>query len=218
MFPLHVWRRTTAAAFPNKLLIDQPRKGAFNIGLAGDIPYSLIDSQLRKATVGKESKGMVRVVVRDIGIGAYGQSILLQVRLSLKPEHWWRAGAEGTIFLTAVPTLRVTDQAIVLDDIQLDVDSRNVLVEVAGEVAAPVIVALLRRHNVVDLREFMDGTLRSRANRAFRGLSTQEFKVEGGVEDIRLTSLAVGPESIRLAARARGTVSVDVERLRKPAQ
>ena len=217
---LDAWTRVTNNStrpkcdFPGKLSIKPLQAGLFRLALSGKFKFSQLELILRKQVVGKTTSGSVKIKINDVKLHSYGRSILVETAVEARTSGWPFARATGTIYLVAEPKLIVKKQVLTFDRIRLDVESAEILTEVVGEAAEPLLLAVLRAYSKIDMRELVTKRLLPRANQAFAALPKKDFRLQGGVRSIEATHLAVGSDYLQLSARADGTVAMDVKNLK----
>ena len=192
--------------FPEKLKIleEGPRTGYFKIVLPAELEYATLETFLNKTFADKTIGEDVSTTVNAVSVHPDGEAIVLGVELTMKASGWFGPWAQGTVYLSAEPRLNADRQEIILTNFQLDIESRNALVAIFGEVAEPVLLLALGDEFVFDLNPKLEEA-RDRAQQALNAISTDELLVEGQLSEIRLTNLDVGTDRLRIVATAQGS-------------
>ena len=190
--------------FPENLILEGSRTGYFKIVLPAALEYATLETFLNKIFTDKTVGEDVSVTINAVSLHPDGEEVVLGVGLTMKASGWFGPWAQGTVYLSAEPRLNADRQEITLTKFQLDIESRNALVAIFGEVAEPVLLLALGDEVVFDLNPKLEEA-RDRAEQALNAISTDELLVEGQLSEIRLTSLDVGTDRLRLVATAQGT-------------
>lgn len=195
--------------FPETLLIEKPKPGGFEIVLPALIDYETLGRMLAKEVVGKSFGKNVSVLIRAIRIRPYGEDLLLETKVAVEADILSGTEARGTLYLLAEPKLNTKAQAVILENVKLDVDSQNVLFSMAGKTAEPLLLEAISRRIPFDLGTKLKD-LRDRSENAISALSSENVSVTGKVRRVRLTRLDVGPEHLRLVLTAEGRLRARV--------
>ena len=195
--------------FPETLLIEKPKPGGFEIVLPALIDYETLGRMLAKGVVGKSFGKNVSVLIRAIRIRPYGEDLLLETKVAVEADILSGTEARGTLYLLAEPKLNAKAQAVILENVKLDVDSQNVLFSMAGKTAEPLLLEAISRRIPFDLGTKLKD-LRDRSENAISALSSENVSVTGKVHRVRLTRLDVGPEHLRLVLTAEGRLRARV--------
>lgn len=196
--------------FPEELRLEETSQGLSEIALPVDVSYEALESALLELVRGRTVDDRVSVSVSNVKLRPYGRALLLEVVLNARVGGWTGARAGGTLYLAAEPVLDPEAQVVRLENLRLDTASRNILIAALGEAVEPVILAFFEGRKLLELdpawRE-----LSEKANSGLAELGTETVNVTGGLEEIRLAGLDVGPESVRVVVLATGRVGVAVE-------
>lgn len=195
--------------FPETLLIEKPKPGGFEIIMPALIDYETLGRMLAKEVVGKSFGKNVSVLIRAIRIRPYGEDLLLETKVAVEADILSGTEARGTLYLLAEPKLNTKAQAVILENVKLDVDSQNVLFSMAGKAAEPLLLEAISRRIPFDLGTKLKD-LRDRSENAISALSSENVSVTGKVHRVRLTRLDVGPEHLRLVLTAEGRLRARV--------
>ena len=200
--------------FPEELFIEAPQRGHIEIVLPVEIDYLTLETALENEIAGKTFGKDISVRVETVSVRPHSGSLLLKAEVAVQVADggWFDARAEGTLYLLAQPQLVADSQMITLTDVQLDTASRDVLVATIGEAVEPLLLRVLEGRTPLDL-EPKYREIRDRANAALRAFSSDDLSVDGEIEDVRLTSVDVGPDRLRVVANARGRVAVVVRKI-----
>ncbi len=191
--------------FPEELIIEDFQTGYFQIELPTELEYDTLEAFLKEKFADKTVGEDVSATIDAVSIHPDGEAIVLGVALTMKKGGWFGPWAQGTVYLSAEPRLNVDTQEIILTKFQLDIESRNALVAIFGEVSESVLLLALGDEVVFDFSPKLEEA-RGQAEQAMNAISTDELLVEAQLSEVRLTSLDVGPDKLRLVATAQGQI------------
>ena len=195
--------------FPPTLLVEKPGPEGFSVVLPVKIDYETLGERLAGEIVGKSFGKSVSIVVEKIGIRPHGKLLLLETRVAAETDYLSGSRTGGTLYLLAEPRLDTEAQTLALENVKLDVDSRNALFSIAGKLAEPALLDAVSRRVPFDLGPKLE-ELRGEAGDAISALSSDAVSVSGEVNRVRLTRLDVGPGHLRAVLTAEGRVSAEV--------
>ena len=192
--------------FPKSLIIDPPRPGKLLLVLPAHASYDWLSELLNERVKREIDVEGVYLQIKDIGVRPHGDSLLLEVNLAAQTGGWFATRGEGKIYIVAKPVLDESSQTIVLSNLGLDTESRNVLVSVLGELVEPVLLDLLSDNSTIDLKPKLQ-EIRAKAQKVFEAVSRGGFSVEGQVETIELERIDVGRDNLRIVSRMTASIS-----------
>lgn len=196
--------------FPKTLLIEKPKPGGFEIVMPTIIDYETLERTLAEEVVGKSLGKNVSIAIKAVRIRPHGEQLLLETKVAVESDILSGTEAKGILYVLAEPKLNAKTQAVTLENVELDVDSQNVLFSMAGKAAEPLLLEAVSRHIPFDLRPKLE-ELRDEAENAISTLSSESVSVTGKVRRVRITRLDVGPEHLRLVLTAEGRVRAKVQ-------
>ena len=205
-------REPPKCPFPNTVGRPVPSAPGFTFVVPTDLRYDELESAMAALIADSivEVPEAGPVVVSDIGFSAHGAGVLLQITLDPADEDdWFRRHLRGTVYVAAVPALDAAGQTISLSNIQVDTSSRNVLVDLAGELLEPALKNKLQAHQVIDLAPIV-----ARAKQeAAAGLSrlSENEALDASLRALQLSGLQVGSDGLRLLMDVDGDVEVTLE-------
>ena len=201
--------REPTCPFPETLTLRSPSPGRIEINLPAEIRYAILDDALTEFLVGQSYGDGVLVSVHDIThVGASGGSLVLGIAVTVDTREWLRARAKGTVYILATPHLDLDSQTIRFLDVSMDAESRNHLVHAVGEIGEPLLERAIERYTF-ELEPLRQRLLRQ-GNDWIASLAMDEFTVSGEIQDIRLTRLEAGAETLRLQGTTTATASVEI--------
>lgn len=195
--------------FPESAVIATSMPNKIAINLPAEVDYSVVREGLSGLLVGKSFGSLVSLTVKDvIDVRASGGSLILGIVVVVETDSWIRSRAEGTVYVLAKPQLDAEGEIVRFRDVRMDTASRDVLVDVAGELSEPFLERAVERYEL-DLGPVRDRVLGD-ANKAIEKFSLDGLKVSGRIDDVRLVGLEVGEHAVRLHGNAQGRISVVV--------
>ena len=195
--------------FPEKLLIEKPKRRGFEIVMPARIDYETLEKTLADEVVGKSFGKNVSITIKAIRMRPYGEMLLLETTVGAEADYLSGAGTKGTLYVLAEPKLNAAAQTVTLENVRLETDSQNVLFSIAGKAAEPLLLEAVSKRLPFNLGPKLE-ELRNGAQDAILALSSENVSVSGKVNRVRITRLDVGPEHLRLVLTARGRVSAAV--------
>lgn len=198
---------------PKALVIEAPRPGILNLTLPAHANYGWLSGQLRQRIVSEIKVEGVYFHIKDVHLHPHGDFLLLAVDLTAKVDGWFGARGEGTIYIVARPALDLDSQTIVLKDLKLDTESRNLIVSVLGELVEPILLGFLRENSTIDLKpKFLE--IKENSTKVFEAMSKGGFSVQGQVETVELDRIDIGRDNLRVHARLVASLSGEVRTIR----
>ena len=219
--------RITASAtkpdcpFPATLAIVPATPGRLNIGVPIDMPFTdinkIIEAQFAGKTFPEDGSGPVDVTVKQASIAAAGNRLLISLLVHAKEKKsWFGFGGEATVHIFGKPVLDQAQQTLRLTDIRLAVESEGAfgLLGTAARAAMPYLQQALSEKATVDLKPFA-----SNAQKKIAAVIADFQKNEDGVRvkaeisSLKLADIAFDSKTLRVIAKAVGSVNVAVTAL-----
>ena len=181
-----VSRRTTpkCGSLPSEINLESPRRGQLNLIMPVMLDYDYLD-ELLKNVVDKQLQ-QDYLDFREFRTGPHGSSLLVEADVAVDTS------SKATVCLLAKPQIDAVSRTLVLRDVAVYTESGNKCVSVGGGGAAEALEGM-----ALNIGPQIDA-FRQKANKAFRGLSNQHFKIGGNLTEVRPTRVDVGPEQLRL--------------------
>ena len=216
---------TSGCPFPSRLIVQDGRlsdatgQGSISLALDARVDYEWLSRTIETAAW--------RTIVRlegttpeggGLGIKALhvrpsGDRLLLETTLVATLDGWFRdTQVEVTLYVWGHPRVEYETQTLVLEGLEVDSASRNLLIDALGELAEPMLLERLAEHGVIALDEHLR-RLRAHATEALQGISSDGLHVDGAVDAISLTGIDVGPDYLRVVTTATGWVTVEAREI-----
>jgi len=192
--PLPLLKKTTA------------KPGSFNINLGADITFDQISKVAAAELVGQTFKeGRKSITVKDISMySSEGKAVMaMDVTGSVK----------GRIFLTGKMVYDKDSLTLSVAEPEFDIKTRNVLVKSANWLLHGMILKKITPYLTYNVAKDLEG-FRSDIDAMLKKYSLYEgVSLEGALDTISVTDLALVPGAVRLQANLRGNVKIKVGEL-----
>ena len=195
-------------------------------GLSLEVRYETVNEVLANELVGKSFAGDgVAVYVDAVNVGPYYDGrLLVDTRVFVRNAGLLPENRPIRIFLVVAPRLDVATQSILLSVEELDTESRNPLVAIAGELGESRMREAFESRMRAALGPLageatgarggspLDSVLREIADDVVDdALDTWDnayLRVDAAVDSVRLVGLDVGRERVRVVVRPYGSVAL----------
>lgn len=209
-FKLTSEKTIPTCAFPEGIdLVETPPTSEVRVILPAYVDYGALTEALKKLTVGRHRGKNIVVTVEDINVRPYGASLLLAVDLSIVVPRLFGTRARGSVYIVAKPTIDAEKSTLIIGNVELDTESRNIVLSLIGELAERKIKGIFEQDLVYNLKP-VERMLADQAHSTFKTLPAGPFSIVGKVEDISFKRVDIGPSEVRVVANALGTVAVEV--------
>lgn len=209
-----------ACPFPEALESAASTPGGFAIHLPTVVDYDVVRDAVAELVEEQARDEAERIRVNAVDVRPYAGALLATVELSVKLPGLLGGWSEGTLYVRARPEMTATPNTIRLSDIELDTESRHLVVAAWGEV-----IELSLRDDLewaeFDIASLGAGTMGEPADLAsmvneWTTLAERELEARiGGEVDVTttvngmsVTDIAPGPEFVHAIGTLRGTLSV----------
>ena len=149
--------------FPATITIGPASKGAVNIAIPIDLPFTeinkMVEAQFAGRTFPEDGSGSVDVTVKKASVAAAGDRLLFTLLVYAKEKKsFFGFGAEAYVHIWGVPTLDGARQTLRLDNVELAVESEAALglLGAAARAAMPHLQRVLAEKASIDLKPFAD--------------------------------------------------------------
>jgi len=184
-----------------------PGRG-FQLQLTAELPYTVVDSMLKKKLVGHtfDARGH-QVSVVGARLYGSGERVVLQVRV--------KGDARGTIYLVGTPQFDPVTRTISVPDLDFSVESRQLLPHVADWLMGDKLRDDLRDAARFELGDRID-RIRGDVDRALNRNLGRSVRMSGGVDALRPLGVFVFSNSLSAVVAADGHLQIHVD-VRTPA-
>jgi hypothetical protein len=208
--------------FPQQLdIVPQADEGSVSIAVPIDIPFTELSSLLGAQVVGKtfpeDGSGAFAIKIKQAAISASGDRLLISLLVNVRKRGFFSFfGADAAVNVWGRPVLDTQNQILRFTDVALDVQSNAAfgLLGAAAQAAAPLLQNTLADEAVIDLKPFA-ADAKQRIGEAIGALAAQSPGLSANVtvDDLRLGGIAHDDKTLRVIAKAYGTVNVAISSL-----
>jgi hypothetical protein len=207
--------------FPATITIGPASKGAVNIAIPIDLPFTeinkMVEAQFAGRTFPEDGSGSVDVTVKTASVAAAGDRLLFTLLVYAKErKSFFGFGAEAYVHIWGVPTLDGARQTLRLDNVELAVESEAAmgLLGAAARAAMPHLQRVLVEKASIDLKPFADNA-RKKIAAAIDDLRKSEdgVRVTAEITSLKLADIAFDSKTLRVIAESEGTINVYISAL-----
>ena len=212
---------TPDCPFPATITIVPPTPGGVSIGVPIDIPFTdigrIVEAQFAGRTFPEDGSGSVDVIVKRATVAASGDRLLISLLINVREKKsFFGIGGEATVHIWGRPALDQAQQTLRLTDIELAVESEAAfgLLGAAARAAMPHLQKALADKATVDLKPFASNAQKKLAA-AISDFQNNEdgVRVAAEITSLRLADIAFDSRTLRVIAKAEGTINVSVTAL-----
>src|SRR5690349_3635080 len=206
--------------FPATITIGPASRGAVNIAVPIDLPFTeinkIVEAQFAGKTFPEDGSGSVDLTVKKASVAASGDRLLFTLLVYAKEKSFLGFGAEAYVHIWGVPALDQTRQTLRLDSIEVAVESEAAfgLLGAAARAAMPHLQRVLAEKAMVDLKPFA-GNAQKKIAAAIADLQTSEegLRVTAEITSLRLADIAFDSKTLRVIAESEGSINVFITAL-----
>jgi Domain of unknown function (DUF4403) len=206
--------------FPATLTIGPASKGAVNIAVPIDLPFTeinkIVEAQFAGKTFPEDGSGSVDITVKKASVAASGDRLLFSLLVYAKEKSFFGFGAEAYVHIWGVPVLDGARQTLRLDAIQVAVESEAAfgLLGAAARAAMPHLQRVLAEKAMVDLKPFASNAQKKIAD-AIADLQRSEdgVRVTAEITSLKLADIAFDSKTLRVIAESEGSINVFITAL-----
>ena len=209
-----------ACPFPETLESAASAPGGFAIHLPTVVDYDVVRDAVAELVEEQTRDDAERIRINAVDVRPYAGALLTTVEASVRLPGLLGGWSEGTIYVRARPVMAAEENMIGLSDIELDTESRHLVVAVLGEALERSLRDDLEWVEF-DIASLGAGTLGEPADltamvNEWTTLAERELEARiGGEVDVTttvngmsVTDIAPGPEFVHAIGTLRGTLSV----------
>ncbi|MCP4617314.1 MAG: DUF4403 family protein [Bradyrhizobium sp.] len=207
--------------FPATLTIGPANRGAVNIAVPIDLPFTeinkIVEAQFAGKTFPEDGSGSVDITVKKANVAASGERLLFSLLVYAKEKKsFFGLGAEAYVHIWGVPVLDAGRQTLRLDSIQVAVESEAAfgLLGAAARAAMPHLQRVLAEKAMVDLKPFASNAQKRIAD-AIADLQRSEdgVRVTAEITSLKLADIAFDSKTLRVIAESEGSINVFITAL-----
>src|SRR5262245_4207461 len=207
--------------FPATITIGPASRGAVNIAVPIDLPFTeinkIVEAQFAGKTFPEDGSGSVDITVKKASVAASGERLLFSLLVYAKEKKSFLGfGAEAYVHVWGVPVLDPARQTLRLDSIEVALESEAAfgLLGAAARAAMPHLQRVLAEKAIVDLRPFASNAQKKIAA-AIADLQKSEdgLRVTAEISSINLAEIAFDSKTLRVIAEREGSINVFISSL-----
>jgi hypothetical protein len=178
----------------------------FNLHANAIYDYTTIDTLLtrtlrnREFDVKGEKIKIVEVKVRGL------DNYKVEFRISFTGTK------KGTLFLTGSPELDITNQTLTVPDLEYDLNSSSLALQLGKTFFSRQILENLRKQAKVNVAELYQKN-KSRIDAQFNRTVTDGISLKGGTTQLRLTGLVINKDTVQVQTNVSGNASLLIAKL-----
>lgn len=170
------------------------------------VTYSVLDDYLNRELAGQHFKvdQQTNFIPKSISTQSFGDRALVQMDFTLQRSG--RKDLTGELFLVGRPTYDAASEAIAFEDIDFDINSRNILANNASWLKQGQLLALIRKQANFPIGSYIDHARTELQQRGYFSTDFASFRVkrpELSVKDIFVTD-----KDVRIYLNAKGQMEV----------
>jgi len=201
-------KNETVTAVPN--LSTNANPGGFSVYLDAALQYDSLSRVVNGYMAGKRfdvSEGIFKkhIIVKEVTVAASPEG-----RMLIKVD--FTGSFNGTAFFTGNPVYNPTNKTIEVQDLDYDLQTKNVLLKTAKWLFAGKIEDELKKNTKIDLTSYFDAAQKS-LNTYLNKEWTKGIKGVGNVRELKVVSVKPLPQHILIKTACSGNLSVQVSEI-----
>jgi len=189
----------------------------FNIGLSGDITYTLASDILRKQVGGQTYKfddDKYQMTIDSVNLTGNADYILIRLDLRGKQLKGGSKDIKGTVYMQGVPYYDPADMSIKVKDLQYNIKSKNVLVKSAGWLLKAGFENQLKKYMIFPVKDKLEDTKKMVQNGINNnGHINDNITLKGTLNSLEPQGIYLTPNSLKAMVNAKGKINIVLEKL-----
>lgn len=191
------------------IMVNEDTVNHINITLPLAITYASLDHYLKEELVGKKFKmdPETNLIPEDISTQSFGDRALLKMKFTILRKS--KKDLRGELFLVGKPTYDRNNEAIVFEDIDFDLNTKNILARSAGWLKQGQLLGEIKKHAVYPIGQYIDEARIELQQLGYINTDFASFQVQNPeliVDDIYVTE-----NDIRIYLDATGKMEVKLK-------
>ena len=171
-----------------------------------DMPYTEADSLVKLQLVGKEFiQAGKKIKVEDVHL--YGQNDKMVIETKLAGDF------NGNVFLTGTPKYDPTTRSIMLDGMDFELKTKNILAKSANWLFHKGMVSLMEKNSKIPIGANLDEMKEVISNSLKSYVITNGVSMQGTVDKLDIDKVYLTPESIRISLNSNGKLNLLIKGL-----
>jgi len=189
----------------------------FNIGLSGEISYTLASEILRQQ-IGKQTykfdDDKYQMTVDSINLTGNADYVLIRLDLKGRQLKGESKDINGTVYMQGVPYYDAIDMSIKVKDLQYNIKTKNVLIKSAGWLLKAGFENQLKKYLVFPVKDKLEQTrqmVQSSINNNSHINDNISFK--GTITTLEPQGIYLTPTSLKAMVNAKGKITIYIDKL-----
>jgi hypothetical protein len=190
--------------FPNQDTVNH-----LSITLPLSITYTTLDLYLHQELVGKEIRmdHNTLLVPNKFTTQSFGDRALLKMAFTVKRTD--KKDLKGDLFLVGKPVYDKENQSIVFEDIDFDLNTKNILANSANWLKQKQILDEIKKHAVYPIGSYLNEARAELQKNGYIETDFASFQVRN--PDLNIEGIYLTEKDIKLFLKATGKMEVDLE-------
>jgi len=205
--PVVSFEKSNRAISPVPNLTPSANPGGFSIYLEAALQYDSLSRVVNGYMAGKRfdvSEGIFKkhIIVNEVTVASNNEGRML-IKLDFTGSF------NGTAFFTGVPVYNAATKTIEVQDLNYDLQTKNLLLKTAKWMFAGKIESELKKHTAIDLTSYFASAQQS-LNTYLNKEWTKGIRGVGNIKDLKVVSVQPLPQYILIKTACNGNLSVQV--------
>jgi|SRR5690606_4567218 len=199
--------RTKIVKLPPLKIVDNLPQ-FFQVGLITSIGYREASEMAEKYLKGKTfhtSGGRYKIQVQKINLYGQEENLIIHAGLS--------GSIRGDIYLRGTPKYDPRSRSLYLENLEYDLNTRNVLVKAANWLLHGTFLKMMREALVFPITEELDNLTNTLRETMANYAVADGMILKGSLEEVNPEKIYLTPESINTVVNATGKLDLQVEKL-----
>lgn len=190
------------------LYYNEDTTNRLDITLPIAVPYAVLDNYLNQELSGQDFKvdNQTNFIPKSIATQSYGDRALVQMDFVL--ERAGRKNIVGELFLVGKPTFDAQREAILFEDIDFDINSKNILANNASWLKQNELLALIRKRAYFPIGSYISQARLELQQRGYFSTNFAAFRVKR--PELNVKEIYVTEKDVRIYLNAKGQMEVNL--------
>lgn len=190
------------------LFYNEDTTNRLDITLPIAVPYSVLDEYLNQALSGQNFKvdNQTNFIPTSIATQSYGDKALVQMNFTL--ERAGRKDLVGELFLVGRPTFDAEREAIIFEDIDFDINSKNILANNASWLKQGQLLAIIQKNAYFPIGTYIAQARVELQQRGYFSTDFASFRVKR--PELNVKGIYVTEKDVRIHLHAKGQMEVNL--------
>lgn len=188
------------------LYYNEDTTNRLDITLPIAVPYSVFDEYLNRELSGQNFKvdNQTNFIPKSISTQSFGDRALVQMDFTL--ERAGRKDLVGELFLVGRPAFDAEREAILFEDIDFDINSKNILANNASWLKQGQLLAMIRKQAYFPISTYIAQARTELQQRGYFSTDFASFRVKR--PELNVNNIYVTEKDVRIYLNAKGQMEV----------